>query len=450
MQVVYTFRLLDNLFSRPRMRTRCYSSSFMASYLENRVLQEPLGGKPLLNCMRQLAIDIREESIMTVAQVQSLEDICKKLCSVSMISSGGSMGRFEEIFDSRSKISKEEYDEHLLAAGLCTNTFSIVQRCITKNTALLPQLERFTGSSLFAPLVNLAVRYGDENLLEFLMISGTQTLHRRVRAMLFVAAAQAGRIEFVRFLYNFKKEEVPWEFGQRSSVHINEIDALYGAADTTHLETLKFIDGLREQYSTWPNSCVNLESKLADFAQAGDLNAVSYLLSRGVDAQGGRSMHPPWITNNPVKRACQSALWSMDVIDLLIKNGADPDVTIAAATSCGRTNLVRQLLDRGFAPGRALSAAAMGPYFDIVRMLLDAGVDVNEEIGPRSPLTSAISMEHTKLFNFLIERGADLNTPGTAEECVKRAKKDELDSMLSLLKEHGVDVEDLVEDEVVA
>jgi hypothetical protein len=65
-------------------------------------------------------------------------------------------------------------------------------------------------------------------------------------------------------------------------------------------------------------------------------------------------------------------------------------------------------------------------------------------------LASAISMEHTELFNFLIERGADLDTSGTAEECVKRAKKDGLDSMLSLLKEHGVDVGDLDEDEVVA
>jgi hypothetical protein len=450
MQVVYTFQLLDNLFSRPRIKTRCYSSSIMASYLENRVLQEPRGGKPLLNCIRQLAIDIHEEKLMTTAEVQSLEEICKTLCSVSMISSGGSMGRFEEIFNSRSKISREEYDEHLLAAGLCTKTFSIVKRCITKKTDMLPRLERFTGSSLFAPLVNLAVWYGDENLLEFLITSGTQTLHRRVRAMLFVAAAQAGRKDFVQFLYNFKKEEAPWEFGQRSSVHINEIDALYGAADTTHLDTLKFIDGLREQYPIWPNSFVNLGSKLADFAQAGDLNAVSYLLSKDVDAQGSLSMHPPWITNNPVKRACQSALWNMDVIDLLIKNGADPNVTIAAAASCGRTNLVRQLLDRGFVPGRALSAAAIGPYFDIVRILLYAGVDVNEEIGPRSPLASAISMEHTELFNFLIERGADLDTSGTAEECVKRAKKDGLDSMLSLLKEHGVDVGDLDEDEVVA
>jgi hypothetical protein len=77
-----------------------------------------------------------------------------------------------------------------------------------------------------------------------------------------------------------------------------------------------------------------------------------------------------------------------------------------------------------------------------VRTLLDAGVDVNEEIGARSPLAAAIEMEHAELFRFLLKQGADLHTAGTAEECVKRAKKHGLESMLSLLKHHGVEAGD--------
>jgi len=33
-----------------------------------------------------------------------------------------------------------------------------------------------------------------------------------------------------------------------------------------------------------------------------------------------------------------------------------------------------------------------------------------------------------------------LHSPGTAEECVRRAKKHGLESMLMLLENHGVDV----------
>jgi len=112
------------------------------------------------------------------------------------------------------------------------------------------------------------------------------------------------------------------------------------------------------------------------------------------------------------------------------------------------------LLDRGVKPSEALVDAGRyykphtkllanierGPYLDVVRLLLDAGVDVNESIGKDSPLAGAIAAEHTALFEFLLERGADLRSPGTAEECVRRAKKDGLESMLLLLAKHGIDV----------
>jgi hypothetical protein len=297
--------------------------------------------------MRQLSADIHREQIMTKSEAMTLEDCRQKLFRVAMIYS---MGRFREIFESQSKISEQEYDEHLFGAALCTNTFSVVQRYVAKNTKLLPQLEAFTGSSLFASVVDLAVWYGDENLLELLITSETSALHRRVRAMLLVSAALAGYMDKVRFLYNFKKEEEPWEFGRQSSVHTHEIRALYEAVETTHLETFKFIDYLREQYPKWPNYGDDLERKLVRCAQAGDLEGVAYLLSKGADARGGESMHHPFITNNPVIHACQSSRGSKDVVMLLIKHGADPNVTIASAVSRGRTALARQLLDRGIAP----------------------------------------------------------------------------------------------------
>jgi hypothetical protein len=45
------------------------------------------------------------------------------------------------------------------------------------------------------------------------------------------------------------------------------------------------------------------------------------------------------------------------------------------------------------------------------------------------------------MFNFLLDRGADLHLMGTSEGYVTRAKRDGLESMLRLLEPHGVDVD---------
>jgi ankyrin repeat protein len=85
-----------------------------------------------------------------------------------------------------------------------------------------------------------------------------------------------------------------------------------------------------------------------------------------------------------------------------------------------------------------LLKAAEGGYIEIVRLLLDSGVDPNETVGLANPLASAIAKEHTALFSLLIEREVDLNTDRVAKECVKRARKDGLDSMLLLLQARGI------------
>lgn len=272
------------------------------------------------------------------------------------------------------------------------------------------------------------------------MIGGAEEFNRKMRAMLFVSAAKLGHLENAQFVYNFRKETSPWEFGQQSSEHLYESAALYDALYSPEVETLKFVEGLREIYPIWSNTGTMLEYRLLGFARSGNLAGTSFLLSQGVDARGSRNWHIPYITNEPIITACEGTKANIAVIDLLIQHDADPDVKIAAAASRGRTVLVRQLLDRGIKQISALSGAEKGPFHDTTRLLLDAGVDPNESIGSNSPLVNAISMEHTGLFKILVERGADLNTPGTAEKCVKRARKDGMKAILKLLEEHGVDV----------
>jgi hypothetical protein len=411
----------------------------MAWYLEYRVLHEPQNGNPLLKSMRQLSSELVEEHLDN-PEISTVEQCIQRLCSISM-NSRGPKARYEEIFDRQSAVTEDEYNRNLFAAGLCTNTLPIVRRCVSTDEQLLLQLEEYTKSSLFPPFVDLATGYSDNALLEYLMTGGTTTLNRKVRTLLFVSAAKAGHMEQAVFLYNFKKDEAPWEFGRESSAHKHEIEALDYAVRSTDLETMKFIFELKKEHPTEIQRVVtNYSFMLSDCARVGRVDTASYLLSQGADARGYPEMHAPYISNDPIKGACSSDGSNMATIELLIKHGADPNVTIAAAASRGRTALVRQLLDFGITPIKALCPAAEGPFLEIVRMLLDAGVDANESTGADSPLVSAISKEHTVLFNLLIERGADIKSPGTAEECVKYAKKDGLESMLQLLEQHGVDI----------
>jgi ankyrin repeat protein len=120
------------------------------------------------------------------------------------------------------------------------------------------------------------------------------------------------------------------------------------------------------------------------------------------------------------------------IVEYLLAHGAGPEQTVAMASEWGRIELVQRLLEAGIPPTDALRGASAGGHLDVVRLMLDAGVDPNETMGPKSPLASAIAKEHTAMFTLLVERGADLHADGVAEECVRRARKDGLDSMLLL------------------
>jgi ankyrin repeat protein len=187
----------------------------------------------------------------------------------------------------------------------------------------------------------------------------------------------------------------------------------------------------------------------------GCLDMASHLLSVGAYAEGSSNPFSADHRNGSIEIA--SLRGHVAVVELLLDNGADPNIAIAPAASRGHFLLLRKLLERGitpksavtgvlgdlrhFDPARLLSNMQAGPYLDVVRLLLDAGLGPNENTGKNSPLAGAVSAEHTALLEFLLERGADLHSTGTAEECVRRAKKDGLVSMLLLLKAHDVDVD---------
>jgi ankyrin repeat protein len=433
MQALYTFRLLDVLFEK---RRPLISTAIMGSYLSYRVANEPLNGNPLLNCIRRVAKDVFEKQDVHNPELSTVEACIDTICSSLGTSAGKSpRRRFQEVFQRESSISEVEYERLLFAAAIRTDTLPIIQNCVTKDNQLLLRLDNLRSDNLiFGCYDELAARYGSKRVLEFLLTIGVPTINKGLRARLFQFAIRPGRADIVRFLYDFKREEVPWGFGNPSS---SEAGILYNAQMTPSLEVLKFVHELHKLYPNPRFLEWALVNGLSLCARAGRLDTIAYLIRRGAHPEGINDMGGPRYIG-PIR--CASVWGHVAVVEFLLEQGADPSVTIASAAEWGRTELVRRLLNAGITPVNALSGAAAGGYLVIVQLLLDAGVDANESIGSESPLAGAIAKEQTAIFELLLERGADLHSKGTAEECVRRAKKDGLESMLMLLKAHGVDV----------
>ena len=175
---------------------------------------------------------------------------------------------------------------------------------------------------------------------------------------------------------------------------------------------------------------VNLVSKSAGLLlDSGDVS-----LELGANAEGGNNMGRPR-SNLPVREA---ARWGhIGVVQLLLEHGANWEVAMAEAVKCGRTEVVRALAKLGTPSEEALSISAERRRLGITTLLLDTGVGAMS--GSRSPLVAAIGLEHTTMFELLLQRGVGF-TPDTVRACLERARKEELDSMLVLLAKHGIDL----------
>lgn len=113
------------------------------------------------------------------------------------------------------------------------------------------------------------------------------------------------------------------------------------------------------------------------------------------------------------------------VVDLLLKNGAQPDINtpswhdqppLVAAAGAGRVAVVRMLIDHGAkleAPDldklTPLMHAAYNGHHDVVKLLLDRGA--LPEPGPNSLTALILSAErgHDDVVSLLLDRGANIN-----------------------------------------
>jgi hypothetical protein len=425
MQAMYSFHLFDNLFDE---RTRMIPDKLILSYIAYRVAHEPSHGNSLLRCIRRVAAVFEKTGSNSDREPSAIEaDIRTILPPIGK--------RVTDILRWEGDVSEAEYEKYLFAAGIRVNSIVVVRQSLTKNNQLFAELDDLQSDNLiYGCYDRLLAHHGGKKTMSFLMTYGTPTVNRALRRTLFEGAARAGRGDIVRFIYDFKRIEVPWNFMGRS-LESYEHTALYRAQNTASLEVLRFVAELRELYLNSHIDSERAEYSLDWCIKMGRLDTVKHAIQLGAHPRGHSSMGHPR-DNLPIRKACMRGRTA--IVEYLLACGAGSEKTIAAASEWGHLELVRRLLELGIPPTDALSKASAGGYLDVVRLLLDAGVDANETIGPQSPLAGAIGKEHTAMFTLLVERGADLYADGVAEACVQRAKEDGLHSMLLLLQTHGV------------
>ncbi|PSS22704.1 hypothetical protein M430DRAFT_48349 [Amorphotheca resinae ATCC 22711] len=174
----------------------------------------------------------------------------------------------------------------------------------------------------------------------------------------------------------------------------------------------------------------DLVETLVVHAQSGNLSMVKHLLDLGVTVDGvSRRGGPPQTALIAACRGCHE-----EVVDLLLGQGADPNFGAKDVTCI-----------------TALPMAASTGSLAIVRKLLDHGAQVNEAVEfwdgyyRRSAIWWAVAVEHTAMFQLLLERGASLEG-WIGSTALEMAFELGMESMAKTLEGLGVKIIERVHD----
>jgi len=391
--VLFLYNMLDERLSlEPKKRP-----PFTATYLEHRVTKEPVDGNPMLLCIRQIAARLTNSSPATPHYIASL-------CELAAPNTRSIFRPDKSIYESVDKA----VEKHLRAAAIYMGHLSYAN-----------SPERATGYYIFGSCPRLVATHGSTEMVgEYL-----ERAQIRGRCYLLARAAQQGRLEMVRFIFNYRITVWPWRFDRNRRVP-DEFKALGAALRTPNPEVWDYIVSLHGQYGI-PVSTDRPASVLATSARQGWTEMTKHLLAKGTD--------PNIISFGelPLFYAAQDG--HTDVAKSLIEWGAKvmpKDVVVAALK--GHVDVIRILLDHNPDITGALVGAARGGNMDIVRLLLDHGADVNED-RELPAIGYAIINEHTAVFRCLLQHGAKKPTRAIREAIESRARKAGVESMLALL-----------------
>jgi hypothetical protein len=327
-----------------------------------------------------------------------------------------------------------------------TNTIPIVKRhiAIYQDKEFRPLL----GTD-WHEFYRLAARYANSETLGLLLSAGrSHGVDVPRRNDMLVAAAVVGRLSAFRFIHEYRIEETPWNFKDRTKRYASE-KVFNDALETPSKDVWDHVIDLRDRYRCAKVVPEDRMKKLVlnCVQEGGDADLLDHLLELSADMDGFNVLGDSKVPSRPLLNACANGY--EDLVRVLLSRGAITSCAVSMAAMHGQTNVVRLLLGHGANPRSGLLGAARGGYMGIARMLLYAGVDPraiynSSDLWCRGlerygyvPIASAIAMEHVHMAKLLKEEGAEVyGYAGT--ECLRVAGEEGLESMLILLDEWGI------------
>ncbi|KAI1778445.1 ankyrin repeat-containing domain protein [Hypoxylon cercidicola] len=162
----------------------------------------------------------------------------------------------------------------------------------------------------------------------------------------------------------------------------------------------------------------SLLARLTENAEAGHVDMVQHFLNQVIwpDQEAGAcGLSPGYSRYQPLLAAVKSG--NPDIVKLLLNHGADPNWCPVVNTT--------------------LLIATRFSRLSIAKILLEAGAKVNEGCPP--PIVVAVFREDMDMFRLLRQYGAKLDTPETGNWAMAVAQFYELESMVDVLVQEGVE-----------
>ena len=202
--------------------------------------------------------------------------------------------------------------------------------------------------------------------------------------------------------------------------------ALYNAAGRGHLQAVELLCAAGGNL----HACDDQALKSA--ATHGHTDVVQLLLERGANVHADGDYALRWASENG----------HIGVVQLLIQNGADAHVlhyALRAASQSGNADMIRLLVRAAFGTNNdaELMLESASGNLEVVLLLIEDGADVKAV--DDLPLLLASANGHAAVVQLLLQHGADVNTH-LGWWCLQEASKSGHVAVVQLLLQHGADV----------
>ncbi|KAF2269184.1 ankyrin [Lojkania enalia] len=385
---------------------------------------EPANGRPMLLLVKQIAQQLAEENPAKTVEEQTVESV------IGLLSAGICRHRCKRQTSLLPVLSyewdSEDEDEFNEEGFMRHHLFHAAAYVNGKATVELLKPFGLNGSTcdIFGTFEAIAAFEGNIDVLEAARTCpSTSALN---------SACKSGSFHTFKFLYDWYEKCRGWDFDGPIWNTENVESVLNWWLKTPSLEIFDFVMKIRRTTEKWcaPLRQDVLGSLLWTCSENGWTQTVERILDLGADVNGSPGQ------TRPIIKACERG--HLHTVQLFLNRDASTKGAIATAAYYGHTQIINVLLEHGAETIGAIAKGAAGGYMDIVQLLVEYGADVNKDY----PIVFAVGLEHTKMFRYLVEHGAVLSDKAR-HACIEQSRSQGLESMMELLKNHGVDAYDL-------